>query len=364
MRHRPTLAGLTTLRVGGRVEILADASNEEEIIDSVWGADELGTPLLVLGGGSNIVVSDEGFPGVVVRDRRTSIVVEGDASSEAVLVTVAAGTPWDDLVIRAVDEGWVGIEAMSGIPGSTGATPVQNVGAYGQEVAAVVASVKAWDRVKGGVITLTRDECAFAYRDSLLKRSMRGDAGDGQRWRPTPRFVVLDVTFRFERGGLSAPVRYGQLAEALGVDLGERAPLSRVREEVLQIRRSKGMVLDPDDHDTWSVGSFFTNPLLTPEQAGRLPKDAPRYPLDDSDPSGPVKTSAAWLLEHAGFGKGYSLEEGAPASLSTKHALALTNRGGASAADIVALARHVREGVREAYGVTLEPEPVLVGLEL
>jgi UDP-N-acetylmuramate dehydrogenase len=263
-----------------------------------------------------------------------------------------------------VTEGRVGLEVLSGIPGSAGATPVQNVGAYGQEVSEVISSVKAWDRAEGRVRELSREGCGFGYRDSLLKASMRGEAGDGGRWWPTPRFVVLDVTFGLSVGELSAPIRYAQLAAVLGADLGQRAPLERVREEVLALRRSKGMVLDPADHDTWSVGSFFTNPVLTVEQAGRLLEDAPRYPLDDRNPSGPIKTSAAWLIERAGFGRGFALAEGAPVSLSTKHALALTNRGGATSDDIVALARHIRDGVREAYGVTLEPEPVLVGLEL
>ncbi|MBN2177779.1 MAG: UDP-N-acetylmuramate dehydrogenase [Demequinaceae bacterium] len=361
MRPGPTFADLTTLRVGGRVGVLVDAATEEDVVDAVRGADDLGASLLVLGGGSNVVVSDAGFPGAVVRDTRTDIAADRDAD-DTVRVTVAAGTPWDGLVERTVAEGWAGIEAMSGIPGSTGATPVQNVGAYGREVAEVISSVKVWDRADGRLRTLSREECDFSYRDSLLKRSMRGEAEDGRHWRPTPRFVVLEVVFRLEEAPLSAPIAYAELAKTLGVPVGKRVPLADAREAVLALRRTKGMLLDPRDHDTWSVGSFFTNPILSADDADRLPEEAPRYPVEGAD--GSVKTSAAWLITRAGFGRGFALAPGAPVSLSTKHTLALTNRGGATAADILALARHIRDGVREDFGVTLEPEPVLVGLSL
>jgi UDP-N-acetylmuramate dehydrogenase len=294
-----------------------------------------------------------------VRDARRGMRVDDEPSRGGVSVTVDAGTPWDVVAARAVDEGWVGIEALSGIPGSTGATPVQNVGAYGQEVAETIASVRAWDRAAGEVRTLAAGDLGFAYRDSLLKRSIRGDAGDGAEWRPTPRFVVLDVTFRFARGDLSAPIAYPGLARALDVAVGERAPLRAARDAVLGLRRSKGMVLDEADHDTWSVGSFFVNPVLESERAAGLPDEAPRYPVD----GGSVKTSAAWLIERAGFEKGFALE-GSRAGLSTKHALALTNRGDAAAADVLALARAVRDGVREVFGVELRPEPTLVGVEI
>lgn len=362
MSRGPSLADLTTLRIGGPIGVLVETSTEEDFVEAIRSADALGDPLLILGGGSNVVASDLGFPGVVLRDRRTEVAVEQVAPGGDVRVTVAAGVPWDDVVAQAVVEGWAGLEALSGIPGSTGATPVQNVGAYGHEVSEVIEAVRVWDRAEGEVRELTRDGCSFSYRDSLLKRSMRD--GDGRRWRPTPRFVVLDVTLGLEAGNPFAPIRYVQLADALGVDLGQQVPLERVREAVLALRRSKGMVLDSGDHDTWSVGSFFMNPIVTAEQAARLPKETPRYPLDDSDPTSLVKTSAAWLIEHAGFGKGFALTEGAPASLSTKHTLALTNRGGATSDDIVALARRIRDGVWEDFGVVLEPEPVLVGLEL
>lgn len=363
MHPRPTLAELTTLRVGGEVGILVDAASEKEIVDAVRGADDLEAPLLVLGGGSNVVISDEGFPGAVVRDTRSAIAVDRDMG-DAVGVTVAAGTPWDEVVARAAMEGWVGIEAMSGIPGSAGATPIQNVGAYGQEVSGAIVSVRVWDRGIGETRSIPSDGCGFVYRDSLLKRSMRGKAGDDRRWWPTPRFIVLEVVFRLEKGSLSTPIAYSGLAEALGISEGDRVPLAEVREAVLALRRSKGMLLDPEDHDTWSVGSFFTNPIITAEQAGRLPAGAPRYFLEGEGPSGLGKTSAAWLIEKAGFDRGFALAADARVSLSTKHALAVTNRGGATAADVVALARRVRDGVREAFGITLEPEPVLVGLSL
>jgi UDP-N-acetylmuramate dehydrogenase len=264
-------------------------------------------------------------------------------------VRVAAGQVWDDVVARAVAEGWTGVEALSGIPGSTGATPVQNVGAYGQEVAETIHTVRTWDRLEGRIRTIAGPDCGFAYRSSRFK---------AERFRAGPRYVVLDVTFQFGVGDLSAPVRYAELASALGVGLGDRVPLAAAREAVLRLRARKGMVLDAADHDTWSAGSFFTNPVLDAAAAATLPEGAPRWPVD----GGRVKTSAAWLIEHAGFGRGHGLP--GPASLSTKHTLALTNRGAAKAGDLVALAREVRDGVRDRFGIELEPEPVLVGLTL
>lgn len=345
------LADLTTLRVGGPAGRLVDVDSEADLIDVVRTADADGTPLLVLGGGSNVLVADVGFDGVVVRDARRSIHVEDAYACAGVSLTICAGQPWDDVVLRAVTEQWVGVEALSGIPGSTGATPVQNVGAYGQQVSDTLAAIRVWDREQARVRTLPVGELGFGYRTSVLKRSL-GPLG------PTPRYVVLDVSLQLRFGSLSAPLRYGELARRLDVAVGERAPLAEVREAVLELRRGKGMVLDAADPDTWSAGSFFTNPLLVAEAAAVLPDGAPRYPTED----GRVKTSAAWLIEHAGFAKGYGLP--GPAALSTKHTLALTNRGDATAADLLALARVVRDGVRAAYGVTLEPEPVLVGCAL
>ncbi len=242
---------------------------------------------------------------------------------------------------QAVERGWVGVEALAGIPGSVGATPVQNVGAYGQEVSQTIAQVRVWDRVLNGVRTFANADCRFGYRTSRFK----ADPG---------RHVVLDVTFQLALGSLGTSVQYAELARTLGVEQGTRAPLADVRDAVLGLRRGKGMVLDPADHDTWSAGSFFTNPVV---DAGGVPPDAPAWP----QPDGRVKTSAAWLIEHAGFAKGYGH---GPVSLSTKHPLALTNRGGATTEQLLALAREVRDGVEAAHGVRLVNEPVLVGCEL
>lgn len=354
-----SLSALTTLRVGGAVGTLVDAQSEREFIDAVREADNAGVPLLVLGGGSNLLATDDPFPGVVVRDARAEISVQDDGMCGGVSVTVSAGLPWDDMVSRAVHEGWVGIESLSGIPGSTGATPVQNVGAYGAEVADVIALVRVWDRLEDRVRSLPRIDCQFGYRDSVLKRSMRGAAPDADVWHPSPRYVVLDVTFQMRQGTRSGPILYSQLASALGIEPGGRAPIAEVRDAVLRIRGDKGMVLDAEDPDTWSAGSFFTNPVLTADAAARLPEQAPRFAQAD----GTVKTSAAWLIENAGFPRGFSVE-GSAAGLSTKHTLALTNRGTASASDLAALARTVRDGVRDKFNVTLVPEPVLLGIEL
>jgi UDP-N-acetylmuramate dehydrogenase len=358
------LADLTTLRVGGPADSLVEASSEAEFIEAVRTADATQTPLLVLGGGSNLLVSDDGFAGTVVRDDRHDLSVQDDGMCGGVSITMSAGMPWDNVVARAVDEGWVGIEALSGIPGSTGATPVQNVGAYGAEVADWTALVRTWDRHENRVRSLARIECQFGYRDSLLKRTMRGLGPDGRTWRPTPRYVVLDVTMQMRFGTLSSPIRYAQLAQTLGIEVGQRAPMVDVRAAVLELRASKGMVLDSGDPDTFSAGSFFTNPILSPDAAAGLPGDAPRFPAGAGHPDGYVKTSAAWLIEHAGFGRGFAIGADARASLSTKHTLALTNRGNARADDVVALARAVRDGVREAFGVDLVPEPVTLGVTI
>jgi len=356
-----TFSELTTLGVGGPASRLVDTTTEAELIDAVRTADAEGVPLLVLGGGSNLLVSDAGFDGLVVRDVRRDLTTPDHSACAGVTVTAAAGTPWDDVVAHAAAHRLKGIEALSGIPGSTGATPVQNVGAYGQEVSQTIATVRVWDRVRARVRTLPVVDLQFGYRTSLLKRSMRAlpDAADpGAPWFPTPRYVVLDVTFQLRVADLSEPVRYGELARALGIEVGERAPLPEVRATVLALRGRKGMVLDPADPDTRSAGSFFTNPVLTEADAAELPEGAPRFPAGD----GLVKTSAAWLIEQAGFVKGYGLP--GPAALSTKHTLALTNRGGANAGDLLALARTVRDGVAQRFGIVLEPEPVLVGTDL
>ena len=338
------LADLTTLRVGGPAREVVVAETEADLVSAVRDADAAGSPALVVAGGSNLVVGDAGVDATVVLVRTRGVSVEADSCAGA-WVTVAAGEPWDEVVARAVAEGWAGVEALSGIPGSCGATPLQNVGAYGQEVAEVIARVRTYDRVAGVQRTFMAADCGFGYRSSRFK----SDPG---------RYLVLDVAFQLRLSPTSEPVRYAELARSLGTDVGSRAPLVEVREAVLALRRAKGMMLDDADHDTWSVGSFFTNPVLAQAQARLLPEDAPRYPVDD----GHVKTSAAWLIERAGVGRGHTL--GTAASVSTKHSLALTNGGGASTADVLALAADVRERVRDTFGIGLEPEPTLVGCAL
>jgi UDP-N-acetylmuramate dehydrogenase len=334
------LANHTTLRVGGPVADFVVATSEAELIEAVRQADASGKPVLVLGGGSNVLVTDSGFDGRVVAVRTSGVQSDADACGGAV-VRVAAGEVWDDLVTRAVGQGWVGVEALAGIPGLVGATPIQNVGAYGQEVSETIASVRCWDRQAGEVRTLFNRDCRFGYRTSRLKQ-------EPGRW------VVLEVVFQLRLGDLGAPVAYAELARSLGVEPGARATLAEVRDSVLALRRAKGMVLDATDHDTWSAGSFFTNPVLAPED---LPDGAPSWP----QPDGRVKTSAAWLIEQAGFARGHG---NARAAVSSKHSLALTNRGGATAADLVTLAREVRDGVRARFGIELVNEPVLVGCAL
>ena len=346
------LAELTTLRLGGPAGHVVDARTDDELIAAIRECDERGEPVLILGGGSNLVVADEGFPGTVVRVLTSGITVDDRgcdpdelAACGGLLVSVAAGENWDDFVARAVLAGWIGIEALSGIPGAVGATPMQNVGAYGQEVADTLWSVRTYDRETGTIRTFANAECEFGYRTS--------------RFRGSDRYVILEVTYQLLLGTLGTPVGYAELSRALGIEPGERAKLPEVRDAVLELRRGKGMVLDPADHDTWSAGSFFTNPILPADQADSLPDGAPRWPL----PDGRVKTSAAWLIDRSGFGRGYA-GPGGRVSLSTKHTLALTNRGGATTADLIALAREVRTGVRAAFGIELVNEPVLLGCSL
>ncbi|MBC7640598.1 MAG: UDP-N-acetylmuramate dehydrogenase [Rhodoferax sp.] len=337
------LAELTTLRVGGLAQRVVTATTTDELVDAVREVDDADEPLLLVAGGSNLLVGDAPVPGTVVRVATTGIAVESADSCGGANVRVAAGESWDALVVRAVAEGWIGVEALSGIPGSVGATPVQNVGAYGQEVADTIASVRVWDRLGQQVVTVANADCRFGYRTSAFKADSR--------------YVVLDVLFQLRLGTLSEPVRYAALATGLGVDVGTRVPLDVAREAVLAQRRRRGMVLDDADHDTWSAGSFFTNPVLHDAAFAALPGDPPSWPA-----AGGVKTSAAWLIEHSGFARGYGLP--GPASLSTKHTLAVTNRGTATASDVLAIARDVRDGVQATFGVTLEPEPTLVGCSL
>ncbi len=325
------LGACTTLRLGGPAGALTTAFETAAVVETVRTAG----PLLILAGGSNVVISDDGFPGTVMLLRTTGTrVVASDA--EHVTVRVAAGEPWDGLVARTVAEGWSGVECLSGIPGSAGATPIQNVGAYGQEVAQTITAVHVYDRDAGEVRTMSPAECRFAYRSSVFKHS--------------PRWTVLEVDFRLRRSPLSGPIRYAELARQLGVEAGDRVPLAQARDTVLKLRAGKGMVLDPDDRDTWSVGSFFTNPVL-----GGLPDPAmPHWPAAD----GTVKIPAAWLIEQAGFRRGYS--RGGGVAISSKHTLALTNRGGGTTTALLALAREIRDGVQSRFGIELHPEPVLI----
>jgi UDP-N-acetylmuramate dehydrogenase len=333
----------TTLRVGGPARRMITVKTEAELVEAVTDLDASGEPLLVLGSGSNLLVGDAGFDGTVVKIA-TQGIAEDTAACSGAVITVAAGEPWDPLVRHAIEQGWTGLETMSGIPGLVGATPIQNVGAYGAEVSELISMVRTLDRSTGQLKTLFPIECGFGYRTSRFK----SDPG---------HFVVLSVTFQLPLGSMSQPIRYPELARVLGVEVGQRAPAAEVRRAVLALRTAKGMVLVEDDHDTWSAGSFFTNPILSQARALALPADAPRF----SQPDGTVKTSAAWLIEQAGFGKGYG--RGA-ARLSAKHTLALTNRGAASAAELLSLAREIRAGVQAKFGIELVPEPVLVGCEL
>ena len=337
------LSELTTLRTGGPAARAVAAGTLEELVDAVRSADASARALLLIGDGSNLVAPDEGWDGdvVVIRTRGVEVATQDGY----VDVRVAAGEPWDGVVTRSVEAGWSGLECLSGVPGRTGATPVQNVNAYGQDVADSISGVEVFDRDTRQRPTLSAAACRFGYRDSRFKH--------------TERFVVLAVRFRLRRSRESAPIRYAELAAQLGVEVGDRAPATEVREAVLNLRRSKGMVLDPADHDTWSVGSFFTNPVLTPaaydvfaERAQAQLGPTATWPFF-TDPKG-RKLSAAWLIERSGFSKGYAR---GPAALSSKHALALTNRGSATTADILALAHEITERVDTTFGVRLQPEP-------
>jgi UDP-N-acetylmuramate dehydrogenase len=332
---------LTTLRLGGPIRHLEPARTTSEVVDAVRTADAAREPLLIVGGGSNLVAADAGWDGVVVRVESTGVDVR--THDDVVCVTADAGVVWDELVARSVAAGWSGLAAMSGIPGLTGATPVQNVGAYGSEVADSIVELQVLDRHGAVVRPFTPQQCGFAFRTSAFKHS--------------DRFVVLDVTFRLRRSPDSVPVRYAELARRLGIEPGQTASSAAVREVVLELRRTKGMLLDAADHDTWSVGSFFVNPFVPPNLA---PRDCPQWMVD-----GQVKLSAAWLIENAGFHRGYGLERGSGrVAISTKHALALTNRGGATTAELLDLATEIRAGVERQFGIRLRPEAHLTGVAL
>ena len=330
------LSDFTTLRLGGPAARLVTAASAEELVDTMRAADSAGEPVLVLGGGSNLVVADEGWPGVVVLVRSSGIdATPTDAGG--VLVRVQAGVEWDELVATSVAQHWSGLAAMSGIPGLAGATPVQNVGAYGSEVADVITELRVFDRGSDQVETWGPERCGFGFRTSAFKH--------------TDRFVVLEVTFQLQQSPDSPPVRYVELARRLGVEPGDVTESERVRAEVLALRRSKGMLLEASDHDTWSVGSFFVNPFV---DAAQVPDGCPHWTVD-----GRVKLSAAWLIEQSGFARGY--RRGAVA-VSGKHTLALTNRGGASTVELLALAAEIRAGVEQRFGIRLRPEAHLAGV--
>jgi UDP-N-acetylmuramate dehydrogenase len=409
VREQVKLSRFTTLGLGGPARRFVVAGTDDEIIAAVRDADQRGEPLLILGGGSNLVISDDGFPGTVIQVatkgiHRTTGPDEASpgeggpgqaAPDEAgprqaepgapVTLTVAAGEEWDTVVATCVAADLAGLECLSGIPGLTGATPIQNVGAYGQEVADTITRIRAYDRATSHVVELPAADCGFGYRTSAFKRSIAAPAVTG-------RFVVLGVTFQLTTDRLSRPVRYAELAGVLGLeaarpdqgrpdesspDEGGRAPLGDVRSAVLRLRRGKGMVLDPGDPDSRSAGSFFTNPVLDAGQFAMLRRVVdgrcgPDVPIPQF-PAGPgqVKVPAAWLIGQAGFHKGYpgagrpgGSSPGPSARISTKHTLALVNPGGASTAGVVGLAREIRDRVRDLFGVELASEPVLVGVSL
>jgi UDP-N-acetylmuramate dehydrogenase len=342
-RRDVPLAPLTTLRLGGPARRLVTAYDEQSVVEVVRAADDAGEPVLVLGGGSNVVLPDEGFAGTALRVAAHGLSADQDGSS--VRLTAAAGEEWESLVGLCVADRLAGVEALSGIPGLVGASPIQNIGAYGQDVSQTISSVRAYDRRSQEVVVLSAGECRFSYRSSVFK-------SDPGRW------VVLAVTFSLTSSELSEPVGYAELARRLAVSVGDRAPLGQVREAVLALRRGKGMVLDAADPDTRSAGSFFTNPLLTPEQLVALRARGNQEPPAWPEPDGRTKVSAAWLIERSGFGKGAF---DGPVGISSKHTLALVNRGGGTTAELRTVAAAVRDGVRDTFGVELLPEPVFVG---
>lgn len=345
------LAPLTSLRLGGTASRLVTAERESDVIEAVREVDARGEALLILGGGSNLVIGDAGFDGTVVRMATRGRTSTSETDGRRVLVSAQAGEPWDDFVAAMVDDGLSGVECLAGIPGLVGAVPMQNVGAYGQDVSETITSLRAYDRERGEVVEIRREACAFAYRSSAF--------------RGKDRHVILEVTFALERSTESRPLRYAELTRALGVAEGARAPLAAVRRIVVELRRKKGMVLDPADPDTASAGSFFTNPILSAVELASLRERArgdgplPVFP----EPDGRFKVSAGWLIEHAGFKKGHA-GEGGRVAVSSKHALALTNRGSATTRELVELARQIRAGVHARFGVILENEPVFVGERL
>jgi UDP-N-acetylmuramate dehydrogenase len=336
-----TLNKYTSLRVGGPAKKIINVSTEAEIIAAIEGAGD--SPVLIIGGGSNVLISDSGFEGTVIHIANNQAESEVDACSGATL-TIGAGENWDDFVATTISRGFAGLETLSGIPGTVGAAPIQNIGAYGHEVSEFITRVRTYDRENKAIKTLTNAECEFEYRNSHFKKH-------------PGRYIVLSVQFQIRRGEVSTPITYAELAKKLGIAVGEKAPVIDTRRAVMELRASKGMLLNPDDKDSWSAGSFFTNPIVSSEIASALPEGAPKWPMAD----GRVKTSAAWLIENSGIDKGQSH---GGARISTKHVLALTNAGNATAEELIQLARDVRASVESKFGITLEPEVNLIGLSL
>lgn len=334
------LANFTTLGVGGPAAKLIQVKTEAELISAVKSADDSGEPLLIIGGGSNILVSDSGFAGTVIKVETSGNSFEIDACSGGTL-TVSAGSDWDEFVAFTIEKGLANLESLSGIPGTVGGSPIQNIGAYGHEVSEVIARVRTFDRKQQEVKTFTASQCEFGYRSSIFKTQVN-------------RYVILDVTFQLRIGETSLPIGYAELAKELGVEIGARVAITKVRDAVLKLRSTKGMLLG---EGIKSAGSFFMNPILDKGAAQKLPNEAPRWPMAD----GRVKTSAAWLMEHAGVSKGDQI---AGAQISPKHVLALSNAGDATAKDLINLARSAQEKVHAKFGITLQTEVQLVGLSL
>ncbi len=335
------LRDYTSLRVGGPAKSFVEVRTEAQIIEAIEAAGD--TPILIIGGGTNILVSDNGFEGTVIRISNNSLEAEVDACSGATLV-IGAGENWEKFVETTINRGFAGLETLSGIPGTVGAAPIQNIGAYGHEVSEFITRVRTYDRKEKALKTFTNSECQFGYRNSLFKA--------------TPgRYVVLDVGFQLRVGEDTTPILYGELAKKLGIEVGDKSTVIATRKAVLELRQAKGMLLVPQDRDSWSAGSFFTNPIITADLAAMLPDGAPKWLLDD----GRVKTSAAWLIENSGIHKG---DAHGGAKVSSKHVLALTNAGNATAQDIAELANIARKSVKDKFGITLEAEVNLVGLSL
>ncbi|MFM2127670.1 MAG: hypothetical protein RIQ86_183 [Actinomycetota bacterium] len=328
----------TTLRVGGPANNFIKAADEAEIIAAIEAAGD--NPILIIGSGSNVLISDTGFPGTVIQIANNKVAAEVDACSGATL-NIGAGENWDNLVSTTIQRGWAGLETLSGIPGTVGAAPIQNIGAYGHEVSEFVMRVRTYDRQAKALKTFTNQECQFSYRDSVFKKI-------------PGRYVVLEVQFNLRRGEMTEPITYAELAKELGIEVGQKADVIKTREAVLKIRDRKGMLLNPNDPDTFSAGSFFTNPIVA---ENLIPDGAPKYPQGD----GTFKTSAAWLIENSGISRGQKLNG---AAISSKHVLAITNPGNAKAVDIAALAMQVKDAVRLKFGIDLVPEVNLVGLSL